>query len=251
MKLGEMLLKYTTTECRRCAGTRILREPCPECGLSPEPHEVQPDLERRRRAVEQFRAERRAAHTAVLTADEALAQVTHSVDRVLRQLSRVASGSGQATDLVRVFGDLDDHVAALEVLRPRPYRNVGRARARASASVRDGLDVFVDAMAAPTPLAAQELQRRGQRLLDAGSAILDRSQRERRAWAEAVDVPTAHIAGALGLSARRAAGGDGLDLTSLDARLQRVYDAQAPDPARVWAAAACAPRRACRRAGRR
>ncbi len=51
-----MTLTFTTITCDRCSGTRLMTQPCPECGLRPRPHERQPDLDRRRIILAEFEA---------------------------------------------------------------------------------------------------------------------------------------------------------------------------------------------------
>jgi hypothetical protein len=58
-------LKFAVIECDRCAGTRLLTQPCPECGLPPRRHETQPDLDRRRRILAELEAAETAPSTLV------------------------------------------------------------------------------------------------------------------------------------------------------------------------------------------
>lgn len=223
MKRGVLELRFAATECRRCGGTRLLRQPCPDCGQVPQPHEVQPDFDRRRTLIDAFRAGRRAAETPAITAADATQQFVRAEHEVLHQLSRAAKSGRDATGLVRAFGELDDVVVALELPRPRPHRNIGRAHGRAARAVLDGLELFVEALTAPSIVAAQDFERRGQRLPDSGAKILNDARAESELWDAAHDMPLQDVAAAKGLSARDAAGADGLSVGDLDARLQQIF----------------------------
>src|SRR5665647_1052210 len=96
MKRDAMNLKFATITCDRCSGTRLMGQPCPECGRRAEPHEVQPDLDRRRAAVAAFRSGRRPAEPADVSADQARQGFGRSIDAVLRELARTAKGGRDA-----------------------------------------------------------------------------------------------------------------------------------------------------------
>lgn len=61
VKKDALELRFAVTACDRCGGARLLRQPCPDCGLAAKVHEVQPDVDRRRDLVAAFRAGRKQA----------------------------------------------------------------------------------------------------------------------------------------------------------------------------------------------
>ncbi|WP_448060450.1 hypothetical protein [Cellulomonas hominis] len=223
MKHGTMQLRFAITTCARCGGTRILCQQCPECGLPAQPHEVQPDLDRRRAVVAAFRSARRSVPHPRIRAERARQQIGRSIHDLQRELARAAKDGRDAAGLVRAFGELDSLVISLEEPCLRPHRNTGRAQGRAARLVRDGFELFVDAICAPTIEGAQALERQGQRLIDSSAVVLRDAHAEAESWDELYERPLQELAGAIGLSARQTAG-EGTSLAELDLRLQRLYD---------------------------
>jgi len=223
VKKDALELRFAVTACDRCGGARLLRQPCPDCGLAAKVHEVQPDVDRRRDLVAAFRAGRKQAPGESVRPEHALQQFSQAMGNAQRALAGAAKRGRDATALIRAFGELDDLVEMLERPRLRPHRNAGRAHGRAARSIRDGLDLFVEALEAPTLLSAQDLEGRGQRLLDAGSEIMRQANEQTETWTGVYELPQHEVAAGLGMSARRIAGGDGLSLAELDARLQRIH----------------------------
>lgn len=167
-------LRFGTITCTKCGGTRLLARECAECGARPEPQEVQYDLQRRARVVAEFRSRRIAADpTAAPNPDELQSDIDRISKRVLRALSDAARSDRVADSLITAFGELDQLVASWKNLRPRPDRNRGRVIGRSLEVFGEGIDLFVDAIIAPDMLSAQELERRGNRLIEEAEAVRD------------------------------------------------------------------------------
>ena len=142
---------------------------------------------------------------------------------VQHALARVAKAGNSAEPLLSAFKRLDGLVATWSQPVPRPERNRGRAIGRSIARLSDGLGLFVEALTAPTMLVAQELERRGQDLIDQGAcelANLDEINRFERI-SELKTAP--EMFGALGLDARGGARADDASIETIDDRLLRAY----------------------------
>lgn len=221
----KMSLVFLSTTCDRCSGTRLLTEPCPECGLKPRPNEVQPDLVRRRKLVADLKAGSvTATHgPEVCTGgpcdlDAAIGEIPQVLTRLQRSLSAAAKRSRSADDLITTFGELALLAGHWTARHPRPNTNRARSFGRSVTLLRQGFEVFADALAAPNIHAAQAMERRGQELIDAGTAEID--QLHEIAISEHL-LSSPEGFGGIGLSARAVAGGD-QPLELLDTRLQEL-----------------------------
>lgn len=214
-------LQFTAKDCSRCGGQRLAGSECPQCGETPAPHEIQLDLDRRRRVVQAFTQGRDAAMlspTAVASVDSLL-EAMESVQRAVASISR----SGSEPDvLLAAFAELDSAVAAWNQPQPRPGRNRARAIGRGARLLQQGWLLFVEALAAPTILDAQELAQRGQELLDEADSALEilREGERFERLAEAGDLRK--VFAALGADAAQLIG-EPETLTALDRKLAKIY----------------------------
>ena len=221
----KMSLLFSSITCDRCNGTRLLGEPCPECGLKPRPNEVQPDLVRRRKLVADFKAAS-ATFTNSTEActgrgcdlDAAIDEFPRTITRLQRSLAGAAKGSRSADDLIATFRELAIVAGHWTARHPRPNTNRARSFGRSVTLLRQGFEVFAEALAAPNIHTAQAMERRGQELIDAGTAEIDQLHAI-AASQQLLASPEGF--GGIGLSARAVAGGD-QPLELLDTRLQEL-----------------------------
>ena len=116
--------------------------------MRPQPHEIQPDLDRRRRVVTEFRSATPVHQQVPDDFDEALDEISDVLDDAMRALARLSRSGNSAHDLVRSFGLLDSYVAKWTQLQPRPLRNKARTLGRSLVQLRAGLDDAVEALGA-------------------------------------------------------------------------------------------------------
>lgn len=100
-------------------------------------------------------------------------QLDDTLDNLASALAGVASGGNDPQPLVRAFYMLDLTVSAWTQPHPRPRRNWARTVGLAVESLRDAGDLFVEALIAPTALAAQAAGRRAQSAFDQAQERLD------------------------------------------------------------------------------
>lgn len=188
--------------------------------MRPKPHEIQPDLERRRRLVTEFRSATPVHHQVPDDFDEALNEIPDVLDGAMRTLARVSRSGNSAHDLIRSFGLLDSYVAKWTRLQPRPLRNKARTLGRSLVQLRAGLDDAVEALRAPTMHEAQRLEGTGQALTAAAEeswSVL----REILEYEELGALPPAEYFNSLGARAREATGSSSLE--DLDRHLKVLY----------------------------
>lgn len=162
----EMTLTFATVRCDRCGNDRLGGERCAACGRKPHFAETQPHLQRRRRVVELFREQRAPAAATWTQAEELRGELDDTLDSLAKALADVAAGGNDPQPLVRAFSRLDLTVSAWTQLHPRPRRNWARRVGAAFESLREAGDLFVEALVAPTALAAQAAVRHAQDALD-------------------------------------------------------------------------------------
>ena len=212
-------LRFSKISCDRCGGERLMTEACPDCGLRPRPHEVQPDLDRRRRILAEFEATAPSEPGMVPTdLDSATNEVPELMERVTRALAAAARGGHSARDIVEAFARLDARVAYWSRRHPRPETNRARSLGRSLHLLREGLGVFATALSASNMVEAQARESEGQRLIDAAVAEIA-TLREIDQSEELLGAPNAF--GLIGASARQAGGGD-VALAKLDERLRQL-----------------------------
>jgi hypothetical protein len=107
-------LKFATISCDRCGGVRLMSQPCPECGQQPRPHGTQPDLERRRRLLAEFKIAPPVNPVVLDTSfEDTIAEVPALIKNVTKALARGALTSRWATELTVAFAELDSRVSYL------------------------------------------------------------------------------------------------------------------------------------------
>ncbi|NCD20947.1 MAG: hypothetical protein EOL89_13385 [Actinobacteria bacterium] len=214
-------LQFSVKDCSRCGGQRLKGSACPDCGEIAEPHEIQLDLDRRRRVVRAFKQARLdvAAPHRSSASEDGLLEAMASVQRAVATTSR--SGS-EPEVLLAAFAELDSAVAAWNQPQPRPGRNRARAIGQGARLLQQGWLLFVEALAAPTIHDAQELAQRGQELLDEAASALDILKEGERfeRLSEAGDLKK--VFAALGADAARLIGAPET-LTTLDRKLAWIY----------------------------
>lgn len=215
----KMTLVFATITCDRCGGVRLMRQACNECGLKPRPHETQPDLDRRRRLLYEIEAVSPPMMTDISTnVDDALDEIPVLLKRVISALATACKTTTQsARGLIEAFGELDARVAFWSERQPRPMTNRGRGLGRSLQLLRRALEVFKEALAEPTMLAAQAKQSEGQRLIDSAARELN----VLREVSDSEHLLSADGLGRIGASARALAGGE-QTLESLDDQIQRL-----------------------------
>lgn len=218
-----MNLQFATLPCRRCGGQRLAKQPCPDCGERPQVHEAQPDLDRRTRLVKAFLARRSQPGPETPDWDSLGQDIMGAITGVQHALARAAKSGESPECLLSAFKRLDGLVAAWNRPMLRPQRNRGRAIGRGVTSVRQGLELFVEALRAPTMLAAQNLEQRGQTLIDDGTTALGFLEESNRFQAISELGTTPEIFVALGADARSLAGDDEQSIETIDRRLLQAY----------------------------
>lgn len=213
-----MSLSFASIACVRCGATRLMTHPCPECGLPPRRHETQPDLERRRKILRDFLAADVPLAPVSDDLGDAIASISKIIADISRALSHAARSGRDANELVKAFANLDCQVAHWSQRHPRPHTNRARNFGRSLSLLRQGYAVFTEGLGAETILLAQDLQTRGQALIDAAAeeiAKLNENLEIERLFTG----PAAFSE--IGQSARVAAGGDEM-LATLDERLRQM-----------------------------
>ena len=205
-----------------------MTQPCPECGLRPRPHETQPALERRRKILNELLSTEVELPSVTDSLDEAVGSISSLISGVQRALAQAARGGRSAHGLVQAFANLDAQVAHWSQRHPRPATNRARSLGRSLLLLREGLGVFAEALAADTMLEAQELERRGQDLIDAAADEIDKLRQINDAE-RLLSGPAAYSQ--IGESARTLAGGEE-GLATLDARLRQM-EGSGTDPSQM------------------
>lgn len=173
-------LRWKLLRCDRCGGERVAARSCPDCGSRPAPHEIQPDLDRRRRLVQEFRAARVEALPDEFPWERLGNRFGAAFRSVSRALADAAKRSRDPQAMVRGFEPLDQLVADASVPLLRPQRNFGRRVYESLLDVSAGLDHFVAALEASDLHAARECEQAGQALIDSGAARVAGSSRHIR-----------------------------------------------------------------------
>jgi len=174
-------LRFSTIRCR-CGGQRLLGQPCTDCGMRPRDMEVDAEVQRRTRIVQQVRmVERTLVADGDAQLDELLDRTSTIIDQFLRSLAVVSRPEGHdaINDLLAAAQALEPLVLDTAVPRPRPYRRIGLILSDVCHLVRDSLVGFLDALGADTLLLAQELEKAAQQRLDAATARLPALHRAR------------------------------------------------------------------------
>lgn len=213
-----MILLFATITCDRCRGTRLMTQPCAECGFAPRRHETQPDLERRRKILRNFLAADVSPAPIECDLASAIASVPELMAEVSRALSHAARGGQDAHGIIQAFAKLDGQVAHWSQRHPRPHTNRARHFYRSLRLLREGYGFFAEALGAETMLLAQDFETRGQALLDAAAEEIGKLNGINEAE-RLLAGPAAFSQ--LGESARAAAGSDET-LATLDERLQQM-----------------------------
>jgi len=174
-------LRFSTIRCR-CDGQRLLGQPCTDCGMRPRDIEVDVEVQRRTRIVQQVRtAERTLAADDDAQLDELLDRTSTIIDQFLRPLAILSRPEGRdaISDLLAAAQALEQLVLDAAVPRLRPYRRIGLILSDVCHLVRDSLMGFLDALGADTLLLAQGLGKAAQENLDAATARLPALHRAR------------------------------------------------------------------------
>lgn len=185
-KRSAMRLQFSTRLCDRCGGRRLAKSACPECGARPAVHETQPDLERRVRVVDEFRRLRRPVEPRHFP-DDLDSRTATALNKASAALADVAHEVRSPEGLLDAFEVVDQLLADTSAPLLRPRLNWGRKIHRATGEATQALELFLDALAAPTMEAAQRLEREGNLLFkDAERALAEsRSEKLSRAADEA------------------------------------------------------------------
>ena len=211
-------LSFATIACDRCSATRLMTQPCTECGLEPRRHETQPDLVRRRKVLSAFLTSEVEPTPVTDSLDEAISKVSLLIADIQRALANVGRGSRSARGITDAFARLDAQAEHWMRRHLRPSTNRARGLGRSLALLRQGLGVFAEALGAETMLAAQEMQVRGQALIDAAAEEIGKL-REIGDAESLLAGPSAYSQ--IGENARAVAGGDET-LATLDERLRQM-----------------------------
>lgn len=162
-----MELSWVKLPCDRCGGERIAKRPCPECGARPAPHETQPDLDRRRRILDDLHAGRRPA-TPNTRPDDVAAATTAALNLAQTALAAVASKGQDASQLLEAFAVIDQLEADTSIPLLRPHLNTGRRMHRSFVKAREGIELFAESLGASSLDEAQHAAAAGQALIDSG-----------------------------------------------------------------------------------
>ncbi len=135
-------LRFSTIRCR-CGGQRLLGQTCTDCGMRPRDAEVDVEVKRRKRIVQQVRtAERMLAADGDAQFDELLDRTSTIIDQFLRPLAILSrpEGCDAIDDLLAAAQALEQLVLDAAVPRLRPYRRIGLVLSDVCDLVRDSLN---------------------------------------------------------------------------------------------------------------
>lgn len=173
----KMELQWSKRTCDRCGGDRLAKRPCPECGARPRAYEIQPDLDRRRRLVQDFRAGRRSV-VPVARPEDVQADFVLACGGVFSALAAASRGGYDASELWDAFERLDQLEANMSIPELRPHLNRGRALLSAIRMLGEGMERFLDALAAEDIDEAQRLEASGQAMIESAVAELEPNRHE-------------------------------------------------------------------------
>jgi len=165
-------ITFRQIECLRCHAMRVATQPCPDCGIKPDPREADPVLQRRSALVADVMSalDRPATTIADLELGEAMHEAAALPGRVLDALAKVSPKTPDAQDLIaavvriRQLADWASHDAL------RPWTNHKRAFGGALQLIDVSVRGFLRAFEARTPREAQLLARAAQCDLDSAAA---------------------------------------------------------------------------------
>lgn len=170
--ISHINITFKAVECPRCHIPRVATQPCPDCGMRPDPREADPIHQRRVALV----AAVLAALDAPALADEAL-ELSEAMGEAADLPRALLEGLAKASPEYPNPAQLIDAVVRLRQLRewaahdaPRPWRNHKRDFRDLLQFVEHSVRKFLDAFRARTPLEAQRLAAAAQRDLDAAAA---------------------------------------------------------------------------------
>ncbi|MFJ8159439.1 hypothetical protein ACIRBY_00760 [Streptomyces sp. NPDC096136] len=179
-------LSFALIECRTCNAQRIRGVRCPDCGESPAHWEVDQRTAARSRAVQAAqRALNDPAHPAPASpfaldeAQQLLLRLEGWLPSFFDALRAVSKGSEDSAELLRraVTAILNEGARATAVPRRRPWIPVIDGLVVCIQQMKDMVRSYLCAMAAETPLAAQERAAEAQVHLDAaGRTLLELSE---------------------------------------------------------------------------
>lgn len=206
-------LGFALVKCGRCAAQRVRGVVCPDCCVRPEWWEIDGTRQRRQRvvtaaldALDRVPAPRslrpECAH------DEILAPMRAWLDRFLAALPAAIAPAGDEEALHRAVEEFVGLRAdAAAVPRLRPWLPLVDATSEAVAHLDDVARAFLRAVAAETPIEAQEAAAEAQRHLDqAGNVLADLGAAQARWNRATVSNAVDELIPGLTIEARRAAG---------------------------------------------
>jgi hypothetical protein len=173
MARDAITLSFQTIECDGCKAWRPRAAQCPDCGAAPQPWEVQIDVARRARIVDECLRAERTRDVATTDWWESLTATPRILRRINKSLQLAATLRAGSDQVLYAFAELDSQINSWRARRPRPHTNQGRILHRALISLRDGYEIFLRSLAAPEPAEAQRLERAGQALLDQATVIIN------------------------------------------------------------------------------
>jgi hypothetical protein len=216
-RVNRIKLSWKQIECRRCHEARVVGMPCPTCDARPDPHEADPNLQRRQRLARDALAtlDRQPASqpgsrpsTDQWSPEEGFAPLVEWLEQFLPTLNAAIQDPSAAPRLLELVTDLVDFRDQLHASRwLRPQLPLWRTAAALIEHLTQVARCHLTACAAPTPLQAQAAAEAGQQALDAaadeGRRVAERLERWQRISASD---QVGDIVAALAVEAYRLAG---------------------------------------------
>jgi len=225
-----MSISFAQVECRRCTVMRIRGVACVDCGIKPEPWEVDPDKQRRQGLVAdalrvlEGAPEQRTPPPDDVTGSGTFARTGRWLGRFLSALQAAVPPGGDGDSLdeaLAEFVELRADAAAMP--RLRPWLALVDTSRSAVAHLECMARGFLAAVAAETPIQAQEAAAKAQSHLDEAAGIVGELNEERDRWQRAtISSNLDELLPGLTLEARQAAGAQ--DLLQLEASGAADYE---------------------------
>jgi hypothetical protein len=210
-------LSWNQIECRRCHDRRVVGVPCPTCGASPDPREVDPKLQRRQRVAREALAilDRQSDGQAASRVDvgqrspeESFGPLVEWLELFVPTLNAAIQDPSGAPRLLELITNLVDHRAQLGGSRwLRPRLPLWRTADTLIGLLDQVARCYLTACLDPLPRRAKAAAEEGQRAMAAAADEEDRLDQRLQRWQRisASDEPGDIIA-ALAIEAYRQAG---------------------------------------------
>jgi hypothetical protein len=212
-RTNRIRLSWKQIDCRRCHDRRVVGMPCPTCGASPDPREVDPNLQRRQRVARDALVvlDRRSISSTVIdqwSPEEGFDRLLEWAEQFVPTLNAAIQNPTavpRLLELVTNLGGLRSQLCASQRLRPRLplWRTADRLLGHLDQMAR----CYLTACAEPLPSQAQAAAEAGQKALDAAADEAHRLDQRLKRWQRiSASNEIGEIVAALAIEAYRQAG---------------------------------------------